>query len=114
VPELSAQYLVKILLSAVLIATAAEVAKRDVALGALIIALPLLSMLTMGWLWWDTHDEGKIAGFAREILLLVPVSLVFFLPFVFAPRTQFGFYANFLLGLALLAAAVWALRRFSP
>ena len=48
------------------------------------------------------------------MFVIVPVSLVFFLPFWLEKKTQFGFLANLLLGLGLLAAAVLALRRFLP
>lgn len=104
-------FFVKILVSAVVIALATEVAKRQPFWGALIIALPLTSILAMSWLYAETRDNAQLTQFARDILMLVPVSLVFFLPFLLEGKTQFGFVVNMALGLALLAVAVLLLRR---
>ena len=51
---------------------------------------------------------------ASHIFVVVPVSLVFFLPFLVERKSGLGFIANMLVGLALLAAAVWLLRRLIP
>jgi len=104
-------FLVKILVSAVVIAFATEVAKRQPFWGALIISLPLTSILAMSWLYAETRDNAQLTQFARDIFVLVPVSLVFFLPFLLEGKTQIGFLANMALGLALLATAVLLLRR---
>jgi hypothetical protein len=107
-------FVVKVLVSALVIAAATEVAKRHPFWGAVIIALPLTSILAMGWLYFDTRDNVLLTQFAKDIFVIVPVSLVFFLPFWLESRTQLGFIANLLLGLGLLAVAVLALRRFLP
>jgi len=104
-------FFTKILVSAVAIALATEVAKRQPFWGALIIALPLTSILAMSWLYAETRNNEQLTQFARDIFALVPVSLVFFLPFLLEGKTQLGFVANMVLGLVLLATAVWLLRR---
>lgn len=95
----------KIFLSLAIILAAAEAAKRSAFWGALIVALPLTSMLAMLWLYWDTRDAAKVSAFARDIFYLIPPSLVFFLPFLAEPRTHWPFWLNFALGLALTAGA---------
>jgi len=107
-------FLVKVFVSALVIAAAVEAAKRDPYWGAVIIALPLTSVLAMSWLYFDTRDNVLVTRFARDIFLIVPVSLVFFLPFLLETRTRLGFVSNILIGMGLLAAAVWALRRYLP
>jgi hypothetical protein len=111
---MNALFIVKLLVSATLIAIATEVAKRLPFWGAVIIALPLTSILAISWLYLDTRDNALVTRFAKDIFVIVPVSLVFFLPFWLEKKTQFGFVINMLLGLALLALAVWLLRRFLP
>lgn len=105
-------FVVKLLVSALVIALASEVAKRDSFWGALIVALPLVSILTMSWLYGETRDNALVTRLARDIVVLVPLSLVFFLPFLFEARTRLGFLPNLVLGLALLAAAVVVARRW--
>jgi hypothetical protein len=48
---------------------------------------------------------------ASHDFLIVPVSLLFFLPFLIEKRTALGFVANVVIGLALLVPGVRLLRR---
>ena len=106
----AALYIVKILFSVALLLAAAEIAKRSTFFGALVIALPLTSMLAMTWLYWDTRDAEKVSAFARDIFFLVPPSLLFFLPFLFASRSHWPFWVNFSAGFALMAVGMFAYR----
>lgn len=101
---------VKVLISVVVLLAAAEVARRSSFWGAFIIALPLTSMLAMVWLYWDTRDMERVSMFARDIFFLVPPSLLFFLPFVFEPRSHWPFWLNFAVGVVLTACAMLGLR----
>lgn len=111
---MNALFIAKVLVSAVMIGAATEVAKRHPFWGAVIIALPLTSILAMSWLYAETRDNLLLTQFAKDIFVIVPVSLVFFLPFLLEKKTSLGFIANMLVGLALLAVAVGLLRRFMP
>jgi hypothetical protein len=104
-------FLAKLLLSALVIALATEVAKRSPFWGALLIALPLTSILAISWLYAETRDNLLVTRFVRDIFVLVPVSLVFFLPFLLETKTRLGFLFNLSAGLLLLALAVFATRR---
>ncbi len=107
-------FIAKVLISAVIIGAATEVAKRHPFWGAVIIALPLTSILAMSWLYAETRNNEMLTQFARDIFVVVPVSLVFFAPFLLETRTRLGFIPNLLIGLVLLAVSVWVLRRFVP
>lgn len=45
---------------------------------------------------------------ARQMLVLVPLSLVFFVPLAFADRLHLSFWPAFAIGLALVTVAVTA------
>lgn len=72
-------FLVKVLLSAILVALVSEIAKRSPALGALVAALPLVSVLGMIWLWRDTRDPVRLAAHAEATFWYVLPSLPMFL-----------------------------------
>lgn len=72
-------FLFKTLISALLIAGASETAKRSPSLGAVIVALPLSSILAMTWLYRDTRDPAAIAAYSMSIFWAVLVSLPMFL-----------------------------------
>jgi hypothetical protein len=107
----SGLFIVKLVVSALVIALASEVAKRDSFWGALLVALPLTSVLAISWLYVETRDNTLVTRFARDIFLLVPGSLLFFLPFLLETKTRLGFLPNLISGLVLLALAVWGMRR---
>lgn len=103
-------WFIKLMFSAGIIAAAAEVAKRSEFWGALIIALPLSSMLAMVWLYADTQDSAKVSLFAREIFYLVPPSLLFFVPFLFEPKTHWPFWLSFVGGLLFMGVGMAAVK----
>lgn len=103
---------VKVLISVVVLLLAVEIAKRSLFWGAFVIALPLTSMLAMVWLYWDTRDMVRVSTFARDIFFLVPPSLLFFLPFVFEPRSHWSFWLNFAAGVVLAAGGMAGMRFF--
>lgn len=92
--------IVKALLSGVLIAIVSEVAKRSPAFGALIVSLPLVSLMAILWLWHDTGDTSRIANHAEATFWYVLPSLPMFLALPWMLRNGVGF------GWALLAACV--------
>lgn len=106
-------FALKVIISGAVIAAASEIAKRASPFwAAVLIAMPLTSILAMSITYWDTRNSLLVARFARDIFVIVPISLVFFLPFVLARHTHLGFATNMSLGLALLAIAVGVLSRF--
>lgn len=110
---MSGLFLVKVLVSALVIALASELGKRDSFAGALLVALPLTSILALSWLYIETRDNMLVTRLARDIFLLVPGSLLFFLPFLLETKTRFGFLPNLAMGIGLLALAMWATRRLT-
>jgi hypothetical protein len=108
---MNALFVAKVLVSALAIAVATELAKKDVFWGAVLIALPLASILAMSWLYVETRDDALVTRFARDVLALLPVTLLFFAPFLLEPRTRLGFLPNLLVGAALLGIGVWGMRR---
>lgn len=72
-------YLLKILISAVIIASVSEIAKRSSIWAALLASLPLVSLLAIIWLYIDTKDIQRITSLSKDILWLVIPSLLFFI-----------------------------------
>ncbi len=102
-------YLVlKALLSGAVVAAASELARRSTLLGAVLISLPLTSILAAIWLYRDTRDTGEVAALSWSILWVIVPSLVFFVALPLALRTL-GFWpaVAFACGVTALAYAVW-------
>jgi hypothetical protein len=107
---------VKALVSGIIIAIVSEIAKRSPGLGALILSLPLISILAFIWLWRDTGDKEGIAALAQSTFWFVLPTLPMFLVLPALLRGGMGFWAalglSCLMTMAFYAAMVWALSRF--
>lgn len=104
---------IKAALSGVIIAIVSEVAQRRPALGALIVSLPLVSILAIIWLWRDTGDVVRIAAHAEATFWLVLPTLPMFLLFPALLRNGIGFWvalgAACGLTVALYLLTIWLL-----
>ena len=98
-------FVLKIVLSSVILVTASWLAGKNPVLAGFIIALPLMSMLSILFSYFQYRDMEKINEFANSILLAVPLSLTFFIPFVLNKWLKMGFTLTFSLAIACLAAA---------
>ena len=100
------------LFSGAVIVTASEIAKRSAVFGALVISLPLASIMSMTWLYNDTEDTAQVADFAESILWLVIPSMLLFVVLPFLLRRGWGFEAAMAVGIVATIIAyglgVWA------
>ena len=104
-------FLVKCAVSGIMIGVASEIARRYPAWGALVASLPLISILTMLWMWHDTGDTSRIADHALATFWLVLPSLPMFILVPVMLRHGAGFWlslsAGCMLTIALYFATVW-------
>jgi hypothetical protein len=103
----------KALISGVIIMAASEAAKRNPTYGALLVSLPLISILAMIWLWRDTGDNEPIAALSEGTFWLVLPTLPMFLVLPAMLRNGIAFWtalvASCALTVALYLMAVWLL-----
>jgi hypothetical protein len=108
--------IVKALISGVVVAAASEVARRWPGWGALIVSLPLVSILAMIWLWRDTGDRARLAAHAEATFWFVVPSLPMFLLVPLLLRHGASFWLALVAGCALTvvlySAMVWAGPKF--
>jgi hypothetical protein len=98
----------KLLISSLVISGSSSLAGRRPELAGWLIALPISSMIALALTQLEHQDSVASAAFARSILASVPLSLTFFLPFVFAERLKLSFWSLYGLGLVLLSVAFFA------
>jgi len=84
--------ILKAAVSGVIIAVVSEVAKRSPAFGALIVSLPLVSVMGMMWLWRDTGDPVRLAAHAQSTFWFVLPSLPMFLLIPWLLRRGLAFW----------------------
>ena len=84
--------LLKIGISAAIIVTVSEIAKRSTLFGALVASLPLTSVLAMIWLYQETKDAPRVAALSGQIFWLVLPSLLLFVVLPLLIRRGVSFY----------------------
>ena len=103
----------KALLSGLIVVAVSEIAKRSPALGALILSLPLVSILAFIWLWRDTSDTGAVAALSQSTSWFVLPTLPMFLVLAALLCNGAGFWPalglSCLVTLLLYAAMAWTL-----
>ena len=92
---------VRALLSGLLIALASTLARRQPALGALIVSLPLVSVLSMIWLWRDDPDAVNMARYVQSTFWYFLPSMPMFLLIPAMLRRGVGFWPSLLVGCIL-------------
>ena len=92
----------KIFLSAGVITFTSWLANAHPRLAGFIIALPLASMLALAFNFSHFQNETQSTAFAKSILVGVPLSLLFFVPFLFASRLGWDFWGLYVSGIVLL------------
>ena len=111
------QLIGKGLLVGSIVVAASEIAKRSALFGALVVSLPLTSILAMVALFQDTRDADLVADFAESIIWLVMPSLVLFVVLPIMIRRGWSFEVSLLAGvlatMAAYALGVWSAQSIS-
>ena len=98
-------FAIKIIVSGIVIAYVSWLAGKNPILAGFIIALPLMSMLSIIFSYFEYRDMAKINQFAFSILVAVPLSLTFFIPFVLNKWLKMNFPLTYVLAIVCVSAA---------
>lgn len=108
-------FVLKAIVSGVLVASISTVARRYPGWGGLIASLPLVSLLSMLWLYGETRDAEKVAQLSIGAVWFFLPSIPMFLVIPFMLRSGYSFAVTMtvavVLTIALYAAMNWAAPR---
>jgi len=88
------------IVSALVIGAAAWLSRRYPVTAGFLIALPLATLLALPLAYLQHRDAGSAFEMARSILVALPITVLFFVPFLM--RDRFSFWGAYALGCALL------------
>ena len=100
-------YLVKIVITTILIVVISEVAKRSTFVGAILASVPLISVLAMIWLYIDTKDVTKVSSLSIGVFWLVIPSLALFLALPLLLKQGLNFYLSISISIGLTVGCYW-------
>ena len=99
--------ILKVLITAIVIVLAAEVAKRSSLLAGLIVSMPLITVLTLIWLYWDTKDIKQVSDLTNNTLLMILPSLTFFIFFPVLLKLNLNFTESMLIAIISTGLCYW-------
>ena len=100
-------YIVKVVISAILIVIISVISKRSSLAGAILASVPLVSVLAMVWLYIDTRDIDRITGLASGIFWLVLPSLALFISLPLLLKQGINFYLSMTLSILITIVCYW-------
>ena len=106
--------ILRIVIPAIIIAAVSELSSRSPRMGAILLTLPLVSILAFAAAWVKDHDLKSLSQMARETLILVPLGLPFFVPLAFADRFGLSFWSAMGFGLLLASFTIGLWIAYGP
>lgn len=90
-------FLAKIVITALIVAGVSELARKYSFFAAALLSLPLMSILSFLWIYYDSRDADKIIELSYSTLWLIIPSLLFFILLPLLLKTGMKFYPAVLL-----------------
>ncbi|MGC6471288.1 MAG: DUF3147 family protein [Parvibaculales bacterium] len=95
----------KVIVTALLVVGISEIAKRDDRLGGLVAAMPVMTLLVIGWMYAEGATSQKISNHMTYTLVYLVPTIPMFLVFPFLIQ-RLGFMPTVLMCLTLTAVLV--------
>lgn len=101
-------FMLKLIITAVLIVVISETGKRYSLAGALLAAIPFVSILAMIWMYVDTGNASSSVEFSKRIVWLITPSMTLFIVFPILIHKGVHFYLSLFISTALTIIAYYS------
>ena len=92
----------KTIVAAILISFVSWLSGKKTGLAGFLTALPLTTLLALAFSQMEWGDTKQSVDYAKSVFIAIPVSLLFFIPFLLAQKLNLGFWTCYSCGVALL------------
>ncbi len=103
-----AYYITKLVITALLIVLISEIAKKSSLIGAMLAAIPLVSILAMTWMYIDTNNSSSAVEFSSRIVWLIAPSMTLFITFPILIKKGLPFYPSMLISIFMTIIAYYS------
>lgn len=104
-------FIAKAVLSGLMIAAISSLAKTFPKGAALLTALPLLTFLSLIWIYIETKDLALLEKYTWDVMIWVIPSFVFFITAFYLFKFRIPFVATLGISTAALGIGVWAFQK---
>ncbi len=103
-------FVLNVIVSAVVISFASWLSGRLPSLAGFFVALPVATMLVLPLSFREHGSAEASIHLAQSIFVAIPISLMFFVPFLLADRLNLSFWQAYAFGCAALPVGFFAHR----
>ena len=95
--------IIKLLISSLVIGFVSEISKKSSFIGGFIASIPLISVLSIIWLYMETKNIENIKNLSISIFWMVIPSLSLFVSLPFLLKSGINFYLSLILSILITA-----------
>lgn len=95
-------YFIKVIISAIIIVIVSEISRFNVTIGGLIKALPLISILSIIWVYIDSRDVKVISQLSLSTFWYVLPTLPMFLILPLLLKYKINFYISLCIAMIIM------------
>lgn len=95
-------FLGKILLAAIFISFVSWLSGKKTVLAGFLTALPLTTLIALAFSQLEWKDSQQSVEYAKSIFLALPLSALFFVPFLLSHKWNLNFWTCYAAGVVLL------------
>lgn len=103
----------KTVVAAVLISFVSWLSGKKTGLAGFLTALPLTTLLALAFSQMEWGDSKQSVEYAKSVFVAIPVSLLFFVPFLLAEKLSLSFWTCYVSGVGLLGVGYFIHSYFS-
>lgn len=92
----------KIIVSAILISFVSWFSGKKIGLAGFLTALPLTTLLALAFSHMEWGNSKQSVEYAKSVFVAIPVSLLFFIPFLMAEKLNLNFWTCYTSGVVFL------------
>jgi len=92
----------KTIVAALLISFVSYLSGKKTALAGFLTALPLTTLLALAFSQAEWGNSKQSVEYAKSVFMAVPISLLFFVPFLFSEKFNLGFWSCYFIGIGFL------------
>jgi hypothetical protein len=93
---------IKVIISVSLISIVSHLSGKKTQMAGFLTALPITSMLAIALSFYEWKDAELTSEYAKSILYAIPLSLLFFVPFLLQKQLHWNFWILYGSGILLL------------
>lgn len=103
-------FVVNMIITSLVVSLSAWLSGRNPVMAGFMIAMPVTTLLVLPMAQFQHGDPINTVKLAKSIMAAIPISLLFFIPFLLSEKLSLGFWPCYGAGIVLLVGGFFVLK----